>query len=223
MATSNTTTFTLDIDGVCAEAIELVGGEPTLGNDIRSARRALNLLLREWENRNIPLWKLQQITVSCVVSTQTYLLSTNTVDVLDMIYQRSSTDLAMERISFAEWLNIPRKGQLGRSTRFFVDRQRDQPTAYLWPIPDTSTDTFTYWAFQRIQDATSPTQTVDMPFRFLPVLPPGVAYYMSLRRKGIPTERVAMLKAHYEEQLDFAMQNDRERASLHLVPRLRLV
>ena len=63
-------------------------------------------------------------------------------------------------------------------------------------------------------------QNADMPKRFLPPLTCGLSYYMSMKRPGVPPDRITMLKSNYEELLFRAMQEDRERASMHVVPRL---
>ena len=66
MATSGTTSFDLQIDDIIEEAYERCGLRTNSGNDIRSARRSLNLLFSEWGNRGVHLWKvnLNQIVFS---------------------------------------------------------------------------------------------------------------------------------------------------------------
>jgi hypothetical protein len=59
MATSGTTAFDLQIDDIIEEAYERCGMRTNSGNDIRSARRSLNLLFSEWGNRGVHLWKVQ--------------------------------------------------------------------------------------------------------------------------------------------------------------------
>jgi hypothetical protein len=66
MATSGTTSFDLDIDEIIQEAYERCGVRTNSGYDLRSARRSLNLLLSEWGNRGVHLWKVTlKRTITC--------------------------------------------------------------------------------------------------------------------------------------------------------------
>jgi kynureninase len=68
MATSGTFNFSLDIDEVIQEATEMIGGEQTLGHEPKSARRSINLMLQDWQNRGILLWTADTTTVSVSTS-----------------------------------------------------------------------------------------------------------------------------------------------------------
>jgi len=89
----------------------------------------------------------------------------------------------------------------------------------VWPTPDSSTTwTFVYWRLRRIQDTTAGSYVEDIPFRFLPAMIAGLTYYLSLK---VPEamQRSPELKLAYNEQWEFASTEDREKASLRLVPR----
>ena len=75
MAVSGTYNFNLDIDEVIQEATEMIGGEDTLGHTPASARRSINLMLKDWQNRGILLWSTSTTTVTVVASTTSYDLS----------------------------------------------------------------------------------------------------------------------------------------------------
>ena len=221
MTVSGTIAFGLDVDSIIRDALEKIGGEPTLGEDSRSARRSLNLLLIDWQNRGIPLWKRDEQSFTVSASSGTYALTSGTIDVLDAVCRRSNTDLQMTRITPEEYLNIPRKTQSSRPTQYYIDRQRETTSLVLWPLPDNSTDEIHYWRFSKIYDVNSPTEDADVPFRFLPALIAGLAYMMSIKRTGIPLERIAILKQDYMESLQVAMEEDRDRASLFITPKQR--
>ena len=114
-----------------------------------------------------------------------------------------------------EYLNIPNKTTEARPTEFFVDRQTT-PVLYLWPTPDNSTDIFLSYRIQRIDDVTASAQDQEVPSRFIPPMVSGLAYYMALKKNP---ERVPMLSQIYEQDLRRAQDEDRGRASLHLVPK----
>jgi hypothetical protein len=76
-----------------------------------------------------------------------------------------------------------------------------------------------YWRLRRIQDAGDGVNTQDIPFRFLPCMVAGLAYYLSMKIQGVDPNRILGLKADYEEQFKLASEEDREKASIRFVPR----
>ncbi|HUW45560.1 MAG TPA: hypothetical protein VMW50_07160 [Dehalococcoidia bacterium] len=221
MATSGTYNFSMDIDEVIEEAMEMIGGEATLGNEPRSARRSINLLLQDWQNRGIQLWTVGTTTVTVTTSVTSYVLSDENIDVLEAVVNRDDIDLQLERISMEEYLKVPRKGQTGRPTQFAVRRERDQSRVYLWPIPENSTDAIKFETVKYFQDVSKSSQTADISRRFYPCLTAGAAYFMSMKRPGVDAGRIQMIKGEYEERLLRAQEEDKERASMYILPRLR--
>ena len=224
MAVSGTYDFNLDIDEVIQEATEMIGGEDTLGHEPASARRSINLMLKDWQNRGVLLWSTSVSSVTVSASVTAYSLSSSTVDALEVVLNRDDTNIQLERISPEEYLLIPNKTQTGRPTQYSIRRGRDNPTLSLWPIPENSTDVLKMELVSELQDVNkSAIQNADVPKRFLPCLTCGLAYYMAMKRPLVSENRIAMLKTNYEELLMRAMQEDRERASMHVVPRLRYI
>ena len=128
-----------------------------------------------------------------------------------------------ERKSFEEYHIIPNKFQTGRPTQYTVKRNLSNPKIFLYPVPD-ATGLIQVELIRQVQDTTkSFQQNADAPVRFLPCLTAGLAYYMGLKRPGIPNDRIALLKANYEELLKRAMEEDKERASIFFKPKLRII
>tara|TARA_R100000322_G_C5442018_1_gene191005 strand:+ start:455 stop:1354 length:900 start_codon:yes stop_codon:yes gene_type:complete len=138
----------------------------------------------------------------------------SSVDVLEAVIRRSGSDISISKISRGDYLDIPDKTDQGRPSEFFVDRQIT-PTITTWPSPENSTDQLIYYRVRRIQDADAGVNTADIPFRFLPCLTAGLAYYISIKRSP---DRVQLMKAIYNEEFDRAASEDAERTSLYLVP-----
>ena len=95
------------------------------------------------------------------------------------------------------------------------------PSINVWPTPDAGGGpyTFVYWRLRRLQDAGSNgTVEPDIPFRFLPCLVAGLAFYIAQK---IPEGQVRLpfLKQEYEEQWLMAATTDRETAPARFVPR----
>ncbi len=224
MAVSGTYNFNLDIDEVIQEAMEMIGGEDTLGHEPASARRSINLMLKDWQNRGILLWSTAVSSVTVAASTTAYDLASTTIDALEVVLNRDDTDIQLTRISPEEYLLIPNKTQTGRPMQYSIRRGRDNPVMSVWPIPENSTDVLKMEIFSELQDVNkSADQNADLPKRFLPPLTCGLSYYMSMKRPGVEAGRIQMLKVNYEEKLARAMEEDRERASMHIVPKLRVI
>ena len=170
------------------------------------------------------LWSTSVSNVTVSASVANYSLSSSTVDALEVVINRDDTDLQLERITPEEYLLIPNKTQKGRPNQYSIRRGRDNPVLSLWPLPDNSTDVLKMELVSELQDVNkSAIQNADLPKRFLPCLTCGLAYYMAMKRPLVPENRIMMLKANYEELLMRAMEEDRERASMYLRPRLRYI
>jgi hypothetical protein len=221
MAVSGTYNFNLDIDEVIQEATEMIGGENTLGHEPASARRSINLMLKDWQNRGILLWSTSVSSVTVSASVTAYSLDSSTVDALEVVLGRDDTDIQLTRISPEEYLLIPNKTQTGRPMQYSIRRGISNPTMSVWPIPENSTDVLKIEIISELQDVDkSAEQNADLPKRFLPPLTCGLAYYMSMKRPGVEGQRIQMLKMNYEELLSRAMLEDRERASMRVIPKL---
>jgi hypothetical protein len=220
MATSGTTTFDLDVDELIAEAYERCGLQARAGYDIKTARRSLNLMFLDWASRGLNLWTIEQRTLALTAGVYEYNLPLDTVNVLEAVIRSNvngvQTDITLNRFSRAEWLHTPVKiSTQSRPAQFYVQRTIT-PQVYFYPNPDDSVAyTFVYYAIRRIQDAGAYTNTTDINFRFLPCLASGLAYYISMKRAP---ERMTMLKQIYEEDFLRAAQEDRDIASVYLVP-----
>ena len=222
MATSGTATFNLDLNNLVEEAFERCGAELRTGYDLRTARRSLNLLTIEWANRGINLWTIEQGTVSLTSGTITYDLPADTIDLLDHVIRTGTAsnqqDINITRISNSTYATIPNKNTTGRPIQVWINRQASQPQINVWPAPDNDSYTFTYWRLRRIEDAGNGVTTQDIPFRFLPCMVAGLAYYLSLKIPGAE-QRIQMLKMEYEEQFKLAADEDREKADYRIAPR----
>lgn len=225
MATSGTTAFNLDFTEIAEEAWERAGREMRSGYDLRTARRSMNLMTIEWQNRGINMWTIDEGTISLVDGTATYNLPADTIDLLEHVIRTNSgsatlqSDLTISRISVSTYASIPNKLTEGRPIQIKVDRGRDNPTVTVWPVPDNNNYVFKYWRMRRIEDAGSGVETADINFRFLPCLVAGLAYYIAMKVPEF-AERIPMLKADYDEQFNLAAGEDREKATLRLVPKI---
>ena len=224
MTTSGTTAFTLEFPELVEEAFERAGSELRTGYDLKTARRSLNLLFADWANRGINLWTIDSGTINLVPGTATYVLPADTVDLIDHVIRTGAgntstqADLTCTRISSSTYATIPNKLSQARPLQIWIQRL-EAPQFTLWPVPDASqTYQIVYWRLRRLQDAGNGANTPDVPFRFLPALVAGLAYYLALKLPN-GMDRLPMLKQQYDEAWQLASDEDREKATLRLVPR----
>ena len=217
MATSSSRDFDLDVGELIEEAYERCGLEMRTGYDAKTARRSLNLMFADWPNRGLNLWTVKQATVSVSSGTASYtLLDATVVDLLEVVLRNSSgTDFTLTQMSRSEYLRIPNKTSTGQPSQYFFDRQVT-PTITLWSTPDDSY-TLVFYYVRRIEDADALVNTTDAPFRFLPCMAAGLAYYIAIKRAP---DRIQILKAIYEEEFQRAAAEDASSTPLKLTPNI---
>lgn len=228
MATSGVANFNLDLTEIVEEAFERVGSEMRTGYDLRTARRSMNLMFADWANRGLNMFTYEQGSIPLVAGTATYNLPEDTVDLLEHVIRTGAgsastqADLTITRISVSTYATIPNKLQQARPIQVWIERL-NTPRITVWPVPDNSQPyTFVYWRLRRIQNAGEGVNTMDMPFRFLPCMVAGLAYYLALKVPG-GTDRLPVLKAQYDEAWDLASTEDREKAAVRFVPRRQYI
>ena len=216
MAVSGSKDFELDVSDYIEEAFERCGKEMRTGYDLKTAKRSLNLLFADWANRGLNQWTIQQVTTTLTQGVSDITVGADTIDILSIVVRRDNTDYGIQRLSRDDYINIPNKTQQSRSSQWFLDRLIS-PILKLWPVPDNSTDQIIYNRLVRLDDADSATDTLQIPFRFYPALAAGLAYYIAIKKAP---DRIQLLKALYEEEMQRAMDEDRDRASFNIVPSL---
>jgi len=225
MATSNTTAFDMNFTEIAEEAWERAGREMRSGYDLRTARRSMNLLTIEWQNRGINLWTIEEKTLSLTSGVYQYTLPADTIDLLEQAIRTNpgntstQSDLSISRISVSTYAAISNKLSSGRPLQIFIERLVDAPRINVWPVPDSNAYTLAYWRMRRIEDAGNGVETADMNFRFLPCLVAGLAYYNAMKDPELAS-RLPMLKIEYEEQFELAAGEDRDKTSARFTPRI---
>tara|TARA_R100001377_G_C3193399_1_gene111524 strand:- start:2238 stop:3149 length:912 start_codon:yes stop_codon:yes gene_type:complete len=127
----------------------------------------------------------------------------------------NTNDIALTKIDRSAYSALPNKLATGQPSQYFIDRQT-QPTISLYLAPDASTyTTLKYYSIDRIQDAGTYTNNPDVPFRFLPCMCSGLAYYLSQKRAP---DRIQLLKQLYEDELLRALNEDGSRTSVYISP-----
>jgi len=220
MATSGTTDFNLNIDRVIERAYRRAGRSMRTGYDLDAARDNLNLLFSEWANRGYQLWKVKNTTANLTANTSLYTAPSDADDILEMVFRQTSgstvTDTTMTKISRSEYQNIPNKGSTGTPTQYYVRRNLANVEINLYLTPLTTDTQINYWYVGRIQDVGAYTNTADAPFRFLPCMVSGLAYYLS---QEVNPALSGELERRYESELARAITEDSQSTSVNIVPK----
>lgn len=216
MTTSGTSSFNPTFDEILQDAAAMVGGGPLLADELISARRGLDYLLTDIQNKNVLLHKIETTLVPVSSSVTSLAFDQTISDVLVAAIRTSTTDIIIERDGYQRWAEIPTKSQVGRPTRYWWDRRREGSIMSLWPVPN-QTFTVVLTIQKNLEDTVRAFDNVDVPRRFLPALTFGLAYWIGLRRgTRVDQNRLVLIKAEYEAALKNAMREDRERGKFLL-------
>jgi hypothetical protein len=215
---------TPDLPDIFEEAFERAGLEMRSGYDLKTARRSLNLMTLEWQNRGLNLFTIDSGTLAIIAGTATYTMPSDTIDLLEHQLRTGTglnqTDTALERISVSTYAQQTNKNTQGRPTQIFVQRLPTETKITLWPVPDLTTPyTLLFFRLKGIDGLSSGvgSSVSSVPPRFVPALVAGLAYYVAMK-KPEAAQRVAALKQEYEFQFSLAAGEDEERSSVRFVP-----
>ena len=128
MTTTGSTLFNMDFTEIAEEAWERAGREMRSGYDLRTARRSMNLMTIEWQNKGINLWTMEQGFINLTPGLATYALPTDTIDLMEHVIRTGSNtastqaDLTISRISVSTYATIPNKLQQARPIQVWIQR-----------------------------------------------------------------------------------------------------
>ena len=232
--TSGTTTFdkTFAIDEIIEEAYERIGLQSVSGNQLRQARRSLNIMFQEWGNRGLHYWEVANNSITLVDGQAEYTMfrstgdgtsSTTAVygvdDVLEAVYRNSSSvDTPLTKINRSTYQGLSNKTSEGTPSQYFVQRFIDKVTItlYLTPGSTEAGNFINYYYVKRIQDVGDYTNATDVPYRFVPCMASGLAYYLSQKFKPELTQNMKLL---YEDELQRALAEDGSSSSSFITPK----
>lgn len=227
MATSGTTTFNLDLTEIMEEAFDLCGVSMMSGGDFNTAKRALNLIFLEWQNKGLNLWKVEQGSISLVAGTSSYAANAAALEIVDAFIRTDAndtdkqTDTKLRRISRVEYNHQAKKLTQSKPTQYYVDKGTSDINLVVWSTPDSAqTYTLFYDYIKRIEDAgTNADANPDVPARYLPCLTYALALNVAMKYPEA-NPKVPLLKQRYDELWREVSESDRERAAIKFVPDL---
>ena len=241
--TSGTVTFdkTFAVDDLIAEAYERIGSQVTSGYQLKTARRSLNIMFQEWGNRGLHYWEIAETNIDLIEGQAEYTFyresgdgtssSTNATsnvygvaDILEATLRtdRTATDQAYQaltKIDRSTYSSLSNKLSKGTPSQYFVQRFIDKTTLTVYPTADSSNASkdLHFYYVKRIQDADSTyTDATDVPFRFVPCMVSGLAFYLAQK---FNTQLVQQMKLLYEDELARALSEDGSSTSVHLTPK----
>jgi hypothetical protein len=149
MTTTGSTLFNMDFTEIAEEAWERAGREMRSGYDLRTARRSMNLMTIEWQNKGINMWTMEQGVINLTPGLATYALPTDTIDLLEQVIRTgqntasTQADLTITRISVSTYATIPNKLQQARPIQVWIQRLSGEvnPTSSVVATAVSATDT----------------------------------------------------------------------------------
>ena len=240
--TSGTATFdkTFAIDEIIEEAFERIGLQNVAGYQLKSARRSLNILFQEWGNRGIHYWEIAETNIDMVEGQAEYKFfrssgdgtsatttPTNGIygmsDVLEAQLrsnrtQTTQSDSPMTKVDRSTYGGFSNKLSKGTPNQYFVQRFIDHVSIQVYPTPDStnaSKDMHIYY-IKRIEDIGDYTNATDIPFRFVPCMVSGLAFYLAQKYQP---QMVQAMKLYYEDELARALAEDGSASSTHITPK----
>ena len=231
--TSGTTTFEkgFSISDIVEESYERLGIQGVSGYQLKSARRSLNILFQEWANRGLHYWEVANNNITLVADQATYTMFRSTSDgtssatavygvddILEASYRNSNVDTPLTKVSRSQYQAFSNKTSTGTPSQYFVQRFIDKITVtlYLTPGSNEAGKFLNYYYVKRIQDAGDYTNDADVPYRFVPCMIAGLAYYLAVK---YAPDRIQMLKMLYEDELNRALTEDGSSSSSFITPK----
>jgi len=240
--TSGTVTFdkTFAVDEIIEEAYERLGIQASSGYQLKTARRSLNILFQEWGNRGIHYWEVSDADINLVEGQSEYIFFRATsdgtsavtnpadtygvADVLEATIRTNRTavnqaDSALTKISRSTYSALSSKLSKGTPSQFFVQRFVDKTTFTIYPTPDSTNaaKAINFFFVKRIQDVDSTyTDATDLPYRFVPCMVSGLAFYLSQKVNPQLTQTMKLL---YEDELARALAEDGSASSTYITPK----
>ena len=232
--TSGTTTFEkgFSISDIIEESYERIGIQGVSGYQLKGARRSLNIMFQEWANRGLHYWEVGNNSITLVSGQSVYTIYRSTADgtsdataiygvddILEASYRNaSSVDTPLTKINRSSYQALANKTSTGTPSQYFVQRFIDKITVtlYLTPGSTEAGNFLNFYYVKRIQDAGAYTNDVDVPYRFIPCMIAGLAYYLAIK---FAPERVQMLKMLYEDELNRALTEDGSSSSSFITPK----
>ena len=220
------------IDEIIEEAYERIGMQGVSGYQLKTARRSLNIMFQEWANRGLHYWEVANNSFTLVDGQAEYTMFRSTDDgtssatavygvddVLEAVYRNASNvDSPLTKINRSTYQGLSNKTSEGTPTQYFVQRFIDKVTVTLYLTPGSSQagHTVNYYYVKRIQDAGGYTNATDVPYRFVPCMASGLAFYLA--QKFNP-QLVQQMKLLYEDELNRALQEDGSSSSSYITPK----
>jgi hypothetical protein len=232
--TSGTATFEkgFSIADIVEESYERIGIQGVSGYQLKSARRSLNILFQEWSNRGLHYWEIANNDITLVNNQNVYTMFRSTSDgtssatavygvddVLEASFRNAdNVDFPLTKINRSAYQALSNKTDTGVPTQYYVQRLIDRVTItlYLTPGSDEAGKKLNYYYVKRIQDAGDYTNDADVPYRFVPCMIAGLAYYLA--QKYAP-DRIQVLKMLYEDELQRALNEDGSSSSSFITPK----
>jgi len=223
MAISTSYAWNPSRDEIIRSALRLVGeipfGDEPTADQALGASDMLGGILKALRNSGVVLNTIERTTQTTTSGTASYTPAADTVDVNFPAYitpSSGSTTTQLVQMSRDEYMEISDKTTTGVPLRMYVEKGSTL-TLTLWPVPDSTTTSFTYARERLLRDADSGTVTMDLPSRWVQYLEFELAHKLALHYNR-SMERVGYLKKLALNERAEAQGADNEGGEVSFVP-----
>ena len=240
--TSGTTIFdkNFSIDEIIEEAFERLGIQNVSGYQLKTSRRSLNIMFQEWGNRGIHYWEIGDTNIDLIEGQSDYDFFRSTTDGTSAVTtpingitgmsdvleaqlrsnrtQTTQSDSPMTKVDRSTYAGFSNKLSKGTPNQYWVERFIDKVRIHIYPTPDSTNASkdMHFYFIKRIQDAGAYTNATDVPFRFVPCMVSGLAYYLSMK---YAPQLMQGMKLIYEDEFQRALQEDGSASSTYITPK----
>ena len=239
--TSGTTTFdkTFSIDEIIEESFERLGIQDVTGYHLKSSRRSLNIMFQEWGNRGLHYWEVGELNLDLIEGQAEYKFfrssgdGTSATSTPNGVYgisdvleaqlrsnrtQTTQSDSPMTKVDRSTYAGFSNKLSKGTPNQYWVERFIDKVTIHIYPTPDSTNASkdMHFFFIKRIQDVGDYTNATDVPFRFVPCMVSGLAYYLAQKYQP---NLIQPMKLVYEDEFARALAEDGSASSTHITPK----
>src|SRR5215831_6737892 len=207
LAISGAVSVDYEIAEFIDEAFErlYISPESLTARHARSARRSLDLLLRQWSADCPHNWKISEQTFTPAQGENDLVLDQGSYAVIDAAVRTpEGIDTPIYPISRSDWVAIPDKTVQGIPNQYWVEITKDERRVHFWQAQNADGNALVFNVSSYINDVGVLSNTVDLPPEWFEALCCGLAFHLC--RKFSPPELRRVIRPEMERDYIQAYQ-----------------
>jgi hypothetical protein len=191
------TTLTYTAHDICTAALQEAGvsdiDAPIQAAEMRVALTRLNMMLKAGQFRAVYVWKQTTGTIAVTADTASYTITARPVSIETIAYNTGSRETPLLSMSREEYNELPVKTSSGTPSSYYLHREREQSTLYVWPVLSSATGSLDWYGRAEVDDISEPTDAVDVPGEWYEAVVYNLAMRLCSAFKTPATPELAMI------------------------------